>query len=135
MPAAALRLRRGLFRIRHGRKMKWPGRPDLTEGEGVSLHTGVEERDLEGMPGDGPRLPDELVKPLFGGGAVALAVKVRPVGRARRLTVEEHPESHRGSRRCWPHDEVEIAGVESVGDLPVGFVCRGGPLLYGPVPG
>jgi hypothetical protein len=71
-------------------------------------------------------LADELVKPLFDGGAVALAVKVSPVGRARRLPIQEHPESHRGSRRCRPHDEVEIAGVEPVGDLPVGFVRRGG---------
>ena len=115
--------------------MTWPGRPDLTEGEGVGLDTEVEECDLEGMPGDGSRLADELVKPLFDGGAVALAVKVGPVGRARRLPVQEHPESHRGSRSCWPHDEVEIAGMEPVGDLPVGFVRRGGLLLHGPVPG
>src|SRR5580692_9454877 len=109
--------------------MTWPGRPDLTEGEGVGLDTGVEECDLEGVPGDESRLADELVKPLFDGGAVALAVKVGPVARARRLPVQEHAESHRGSRHCWPHDEVEIAGVEPVHDIPVGFVRRGGLLL------
>ena len=48
--------------------MTWPGRPDLTEGEGVGLDTGVEEGDLEGVPGDGSRLPDELVEPLFDAG-------------------------------------------------------------------
>lgn len=87
MPAVALRLRHGLFRVRHGREMTWPGQPDLTEGEGVGLDTRVEECYLAGVPGDGSRLADELVEPLFDGGAVALAVKVGPVGRARRLPV------------------------------------------------
>jgi hypothetical protein len=95
-----------------------PGRPDLTEGEGLGLGTGVEECDLEGVPGDGSRLADELVKPLFDGGALAPAVKVSPVGLPRRLPVQEHPESHRGSWSCWPHDEVEIAGMEPVAIRP-----------------
>lgn len=87
MPAVALRLRRGLFRVRHGGGMTWPGQPDLTEGEGVGLETRVEECYLAGVSGDGSRLADELVEPLFDGGAVALAVKVSPMRRARRLPI------------------------------------------------
>jgi hypothetical protein len=39
-------------------------------------------------------LPDELVQPLVGHCAMALAVNVGPVRRARRLSVDEHPESY-----------------------------------------
>jgi hypothetical protein len=37
----------------------------LAEGEGESLHTWVEELDLEIMVSDRAGLPDELVQPLF----------------------------------------------------------------------
>jgi hypothetical protein len=32
------------------------------------------------------------------------------------------------------HDEVEVAGGETAGDLPVGLVQRGGLVLHCPVP-
>jgi hypothetical protein len=57
------------------------------------------------------------------------------VGRAWRLPVDEHAESYGGSRCCWPHDEVKIAGVETVGDLPIGGVQRGGLFLDRPAAG
>jgi hypothetical protein len=73
----------------------------------------AEERDLEGTVGDGAGLADELVQPLSGHRSVALVVNIGPVGRARRLPVEEHAEPHGRARYCRPHDHVEVAGVEA----------------------
>lgn len=55
----------------------------LAEGKREGLHAGFEEGDLEGAVGDGALLPDELVEPLLGDRAVALAVSVRSVGGTR----------------------------------------------------
>src|SRR5829696_1214818 len=41
---------------------------------------------------------------------------------ARRFAVDEHPERHDDPRRRRPHHEVDVAGVETEGDPPVGFV-------------
>jgi hypothetical protein len=75
----------GSQRRQAGRRNK--ATPDLAEREGVGLDAGVEECDLEGVLGDLFGLADELVQPLSGGSAVALAVKVGPMRRSRRLTV------------------------------------------------
>src|SRR5271165_979396 len=111
------------------------GLPDLAEGERVGLDPGVGEGDLEGAVGDGAGLPDELVQPLFGHRSVALAVHVGPVRRTRRLAVDEHAEPHRRALYGGPHDQVQIAGVEAVGDLPAGLVGRGGVFAHRPGPG
>src|SRR5215472_573142 len=59
----------------------------LAEGERVGLSPWIEECDLEGAAGDGARLADELVQPLLGKSAVALAVHVGSVRLAGRLPV------------------------------------------------
>jgi hypothetical protein len=64
---------------------------NLAEGERVGLDPATGEGDLEGAVGDGAVLPDELIQPLVGHRAMALAVNVDPVRRARRLFVDEHP--------------------------------------------
>jgi hypothetical protein len=70
----------------------------LAEGEGVGLDARIQEGGLEGALGNGAGLPDELVEPWFGERAVALVVDVGPVGGARRLPVEGHPEPARRRR-------------------------------------
>ena len=110
------------------------GPPDRAEGEGVGLDAGVEEGDLEGAVGDGAGLADELVQSLFGRRAVALAVHVDSVRRTRRLSVDEHAESRGRVPYCRSHDQVKIAGVEAVRDLPAGLVQRGGLFFHRPVP-
>jgi len=105
----------------------------LAEGERVGLGARVEEGDLEGAVGNRAGLADELVQPLFGHHPAALVVDVGPVRRTRRLPVKQHPVSHRGSWCGRPHDQVQVAGVEAVGDLPAGRVRRGGLLARRPL--
>src|ERR1700730_4966823 len=108
--------------------------PHLPEGERVRLGAGIKEGNLEGAVGDGAGLADELVYPVLREGAVAVVVDVGSVGLAGRLSVDEDAVSEGGAwfRRC--HDEVEVAGVEAAGDLPVRRVQGGGLFLHGPVP-
>src|SRR5215831_12444240 len=109
-------------------------RSGLAEGEAVGLSAGIEEGDLEGAAGDGSGLADELVDPLLGEGAVAVAVGVAAVRRTGWLPVDEDPEPYRGGWCGRPHDQVEVAGVEAAGDAPAGRVQRGRLPAHGPVP-
>src|SRR5215216_7454043 len=97
-------------------------RPGLAEGEGVGLDARVEEGDLEGAVAYGTGLADELVQAWFGNGAVALVVDVGSVGGSRWLAVEKHPEPHRRPSAWRSHDQMQIPGVESVEDPPLGLV-------------
>src|SRR4051812_46493284 len=81
------------------------------ERERESLDARTKKLDFELAIGDGLRLPDQLVHPLFGRRAVALFVNVDAVRRARRLPVDQHAEFHGHARRRWAHDEMNIAGV------------------------
>ena len=111
------------------------GLPDLAEGERVGLDLGVEEGDLEGAVGNGTGLPEKLVQPLFGHRSVTLVVHIDPMCRAWWLSVEKHAESYGCVPYCRAHDQVEVAGVEAVANLPVGLVQRGSLFAYRPVPG
>jgi hypothetical protein len=73
----------------------WPGLADLAECECVGLDAGIEVGDLDGAVDDRARLADELVQPLLGYRSAALFVDIGPVRRTRRLSVDEHAESHR----------------------------------------
>ena len=64
----------------------------LAEGERADFDAGLKERDLRGPLADRPGLADELVQPLLGDRAMALAIDVDAVGGAGRLPVEEHLE-------------------------------------------
>src|SRR3954467_14549063 len=66
----------------------------LAERQGVGLHAGVEEGDLERALGDRALLADELVQPRLGHRAGALVVDVVPVVGARRQSVDAHAELH-----------------------------------------
>jgi hypothetical protein len=72
----------------------------------------VEEGDLEGVLGDGATLPDELVEPLLGRGAVALVVDVGAVRGARRLPVDADAEADGGTPRCRSHDQMQLLTFE-----------------------
>src|SRR5262249_39177275 len=101
----------------------------LAEREREGLDAGVEERDLAGAIGNRPALPDELVEPLLDDGAVALIVGVAAVGLVWRLAVDQGAEPDRCSRCRRSHHQVEVAGVEAVGDLvAAGLRC---PRLFG----
>src|SRR3954468_20762624 len=77
-------------------------------------HARIEELDLELPIPDLPRLPDKLVHPLEVGGAVAVLVDVHAVGRARRLTIERHPEPRGRAARRRPHHEMQVTSVEPI---------------------
>ena len=74
--------------------------------------------------GDLPRLADQLVHPLLAHHAVAFGIDVAPVRIARWLPVDAHPEPHRRIPRRRAHDEIHVAGMEAVGNPPVGRVQR-----------
>src|SRR5437867_2112132 len=103
------------------------------EREHKCLHARIEKLDLELSIGDGLRLSDQLIQPLFGNRAVALVVNVNSVTSARWLSIDEHAKSHGSSSRCRPHDEMKIAGVKAVRDPPVGFVQHRGLLPHRPL--
>lgn len=48
-----------------------------------------------------------------------LVVYVNPMSRAWNLSVDEHAKSHGTPRRCWSHDEMKIAAVKAVHDVPI----------------
>src|SRR5262249_57587888 len=95
----------------------------------------VLELDLEHSVDDGRRLPDQLVRPLTGHGAVPLLVDVDAVSGAGWLPVDQDAKPHRILPRRRTEDEVEIPCVEPVGN-PAGPTAQRGPLRpEGPVPG
>src|SRR5919112_962983 len=70
------------------------------EGEAKSLHPRIEKLDLEVSVADGPRLPDQLVQPLFANRAVALGSVSGLPAAARRYG---HEPARRCSSRCRSH--------------------------------
>src|SRR5258708_22436559 len=96
------------------------------ERERKCLRARIQKLDLELAIGDGLGLSDQLIHPLLGDRAVALVVDVDAVSGARRLSINKHAKSNRGSRHGRSHDEVKIAGMKTIGDPPIGLVERGG---------
>src|SRR5215218_7107925 len=82
------------------------------ERERKSLHARIEKLDLELSIGDGLRLPEQLVQPLFADRAVALLVDVDPVSGARRLSIDEYAKRHRQTSLGRSHHEVHVARME-----------------------
>src|SRR5215210_6470608 len=94
----------------------------LAERKGESLHPRAEKLDLELPIGDGSRLSDQQIKPLFSEHAVALLVNIDPVSKAGRLTVDQHAKRHGRPRGGRSHDEVKIASMETKSDAAAGLV-------------
>src|SRR5690349_12419787 len=91
----------------------------LAEGEGVGLDAGIEEPDLEGTVGDVATLADELVEPLAGYGAVAVRIDVAAVVGARGRAVDGDLEAHRLAVGARAQHQMQVAGVEAIGDAAV----------------
>src|SRR5713101_3690350 len=104
------------------------------ERERKNLHARIEKRERELPIGDGLRLPDQLIEPLCRNRAIALVVYINSVRSAGRLSIDEHAKAHGSSPRCRPHDEMQIAGVKTVRDAPMGLVQHNGLLLDRPLP-
>src|SRR3977135_353836 len=96
--------------------------PRSAERERKNLHARTEKLDLELAIGDGLRLSDQLVQPLFGNCALALLVNVNSMSCARRPSIDQHAKSHGGPLGRRAHDEMKIAGVKAVRDASVGLV-------------
>src|SRR4051794_14759681 len=108
-------VRSGVFMVRD--RIDWVPRPAdrtgrLAEGERERLDTRVEELDLELTVGDWRPLPDQLIQPLRGHAAGALIVDVGAMRSARRLPIDQHPETGRRDARSRSHDEMEITSVK-----------------------
>jgi hypothetical protein len=105
------------------------------ERERKHLHARIEKHDLELPIGDGLRLPDQLIEPLCRHRAIAVVVDIQSVRRAGRLAIEEHAKAHGSAPRGQPHDEMQITGVKTVRDAPMGLVQHRGLWLDRPLPG
>src|SRR3954471_7605687 len=103
------------------------------EGECESFRAGVEKLDFKLSIGDGAGLPDQLVEPLLGKGAVPVLVDVTAVRCAGRLSIEPHTKAYRRTESCRTHNEIYIATVETVNDCTIRLVERDPLALYRPV--
>jgi hypothetical protein len=63
------------------------------------------------------RLPDQLIHPRLSDVSFALIVYVNSVGGAQRMPINEGAKSHSFSLRCWPHNQMKIAGVKAMHSL------------------
>src|SRR2546425_6131996 len=95
---------------------------DLSEGEAVGLHAGVEEFDFEGSILNAAPLADQLVEPLIIRGSLALAVDVGSLGCANSLAVDKDAKPHGRGAFGRSHDEVDVTGMKAKGDTPVRLV-------------
>ena len=82
----------------------------------------------------GAGLADQLVHPLVAAVPSPRAFDVGRRGPPRRLAVEADREAHGASGRRWAHDEVQVTGVEAVGDGTVGLVQQPRHCADPPVP-
>ena len=105
------------------------------ERESERFHARIEKLDFESPVSDGTGLPDQLIQPLLGDGAVALLVDIEAVSRAGRLRLDHDAKAHRRARRCRSHHEMNIARVETIRDASVRLVQRGVSALHRPVAG
>ena len=92
------------------------------ERECERLHAGIEELDLEGAIDDRPRLPYQLIQPLFANGAAAAVVHVQAVSRTWRLPVHRHAEAYRALLPRRPHHQVNVARVKATQNPATGSV-------------
>src|SRR5438046_8254887 len=90
-----------------------PSRTDLSEGEAVGLHAGVEEFDFECSILDLARLADQLIGPLLVGCPLTLGIDVASVHGAAYLAVDEDAKSHRVAFSSRSHHQVDVAGMKA----------------------
>ena len=86
--------------------MRWTLRS--AERERERFQAGFEKLDLEVTFAYRSRLANKLIQALLGHPAKTVVVDVSAMGRAHRLAIDEHAETHRTSARRWSQDEMEI---------------------------
>ena len=105
------------------------------KSERKSLHARIKKLDLELSINDGAWLSDQLIHPWLCNRAIALFVHVNSVSGARRLPIDQHAKSHGRSAHRRSHDEVKIATVKAVRDVPIGLVEYDGFSPHRPITG
>src|SRR5262245_775083 len=88
----------------------------LTKREGKRFYSRIDELDLELPVHDGFRLSNQLIHPRLRNSAATLIVYINSVSRAGHVPIDEHPKTCRSSRRRRSHDQMEVAGMEAVGN-------------------
>ena len=91
-----------------------------SESECEHLDTRFEELDFEGSIGDWLRLSNQLMQALFDDHAVTAAVHVDTARSARWAPVERHSETYNSVFARWSHDQMKVAGVKAMQELPLG---------------
>ena len=105
------------------------------EGESVGGDARIEEFNLEGMIGDVPVLPYQLVEPLSRHNALTVRVGIAAMVGARSHAVHGHAKPDRHAVRARPEDEVQVAGVKAIDNAAALRVEDGIFLADGPVAG
>src|SRR3954465_12019642 len=103
------------------------------EGKCESFRAGVEKLDFKLSIGDRAGLPDQLIEPLLGKGAVPRLAPVTAMRCAGRLSIEPHTKAYRRTESCRAHDEIYVATGETVNDGTIRLVERDRLALYRPV--
>src|SRR5438067_12343894 len=100
--------------------------------ESKRLHSGIKELDEKRPIPDVPLLPDQLIQPVVGRHAVALAVHIRAVILERARAIQNDAESHWCAVRSRTEHEMQLACVEPEDDLAGGRRQGGGLLADAP---
>src|SRR6266576_2116970 len=104
------------------------------EREAERLDARIKKLDLELAVLDLRRLPDQLIRSLFGDDALALRVDISAT--PRRLPVNPNTVAHRGPSPSpgRTHHEIDVASVEAIRDAPVRLLQDDRLATQGPVP-
>src|SRR5215813_14953955 len=105
----------------------------LTKREGKRFYSRIDELDLELPVHDGFRLSNQLIHPRLRNSAATLTVHINSVSRAWHVPIDEHAKTCRRSRRQRSHDQMEVAGMEAVGNAATRFLQDDPLSLNGPI--
>src|SRR5579859_5246411 len=90
--------------------------PTSAEGEGVGRYTRIEELDFEGVIGNVPTLPYQLIEALSRHNALTLGVDIAAVARARCFPVDGDAEADRLAVSSRAEHQMQVARVKAVDD-------------------
>src|SRR6516165_4322211 len=98
------------------------------------LHTGIEEFDFKGSVLYRPFLPDELIKPVTLNCPQAVQIGISTVIFSWRCAIQRHFETDRLVLFRGSQDEMKVACVKAIDDLPRGRLQYGTLLVHLPTP-
>src|SRR5262245_39318040 len=105
----------------------------LTKREGKRFYSRISELDLELPVHDGFRLSNQLIHPRLRNSAATLIVHINSVSCAGHVPIDEHVKTCRSSRHRRSDDQMEVAGMEAVGNAAIRFLQDDPLSLYGPI--